>query len=111
MRLPPAAIRSALFCLFYVAAAIAQRSEAPAWQDVRSKNPQGVELSLRLADPHRYREGELIRAQITFQKRNPGRSEAPRREHWQFAGFLLDPVGKCGSLSSPCFQSMNFGFD
>src|ERR1035437_228105 len=35
----------------------------------------------------------------------------PPRERWQFAGFLLDPAGNCGSLASPCFQSMTLGLD
>jgi hypothetical protein len=65
---------------------------------------------LRLAEPHPYREGELIRARIGFPGAN-WLSAQPPRERWQFAGFLLDPVRDCGSLASPCFQSMNLGFD
>lgn len=104
-------IRPALLFLYCVPAAVAQPSAGPVWSDLQAKNPPGIELTLRLMEPHSYRQGELIRAQIGF----PGRSFAPAREpprdRWQFAGFLLDPVGNCGSLASPCFGSMTLGFD
>jgi hypothetical protein len=82
------------------AAAAAQQSADPAWSDMRAKNPPGIEFSLRLADPHAYSEGELIRALIAFP--GPGSLQPPPRELWQFAGVLLDPAGECGSLASPC---------
>ena len=105
MRLRRATVSCGLPCLLSVTAAIAQ------WGDLQSKNPPGIELSLRLTEPHSYREGELIRAEIRFPGRSPAPPQQPPREIWQFAGFLLDPAGSCGSVASPCFPSMILGFD
>jgi hypothetical protein len=109
MRILPSTVTSGLLCLFCVSAAVAQRSEPPAWSELQ--NPQGIELSLRLAEPHSYRAGELIRAEIRFPGRSLAPAPQPPREVWQFAGFLLDPAGNCGSLTLPCFPSMPLGFD
>ena len=106
MRLLPA-----LLCLSCIPAAVAQLSEGPPWSELRSKNPPGIELALTLAEPHRYHEGELIRAEVRFPGRIIVAAQQPPRERWQFAGFLLNPAGKCGSLASPCFQSATLGFD
>jgi hypothetical protein len=90
-------------------AAATQQSADPAWSDLRAKNPPGIEFSLRLADPHAYREGELIRAVIVF----PGTEflNPPPREIWPFAGVLLDPTGECGSLASPCPRPASATYD
>jgi hypothetical protein len=102
-----------LFWLCCVPVALAQPNAGPGWSDLEAKNPPGLEFSLRLVESHSYRESESIRAEI----RLPGRSLAPAQqpppEQWQFAGFLLDPAGDCGSLASPCFSStmMILGFD
>jgi hypothetical protein len=108
----PATLGCGLLCLFCAPAVIAQRSENPAWSELRVKNPPGIEFSLRLAEPHSYRAGELIRAQIRFSGWSPAPAQRPR-ELWQFAGFLLDPIENCGTLASPCYQptSMAQGFD
>ena len=111
MRILPSTVASGLLCLFCAPAAVAQQSEPPAWSELQAKNPQGIELSLRLAEPHSYRAGELIRAEIRFPGRSFAPAQQPPRERWQFAGFLLDPAGNCGSLASPCFQSTTLGFD
>jgi hypothetical protein len=103
-------ILPALLFLYCVRAAVAQPSPGPVWSDLRAKNPPGLELSLRLTEPHSYREGELIRAQIAFPGRMFAPSQPPPQEHWQFAGFLLDPAGDCGSLASPCHEPMTMGF-
>ena len=109
MRVMSAAVSAGLVCLFAVPAAVAQRNAGAIWNDLRAKNPPGIELSLRLIDPHSYREGELIRAEIKL----PGGSLAPTPhpppEMWQFAGLLLDPPANCGSLASPCLYSMPQG--
>lgn len=110
MRFLPAAVISVLLFLLDVPAARSQRNEGLPWSELQAKTPPGIELSLRLAESHPYREGELIRARIGFPGAN-WLSAQPPRERWQFAGFLLDPVRDCGSLASPCFQSMNLGFD
>lgn len=105
MRVLPAAIGAGLVCLFSVPAAVAQQSADAIWNDLRAKNPPGIDLSLRLIDPHSYREGELIRAEM----RLPGSREPtpqPPPEIWQFAGVLLDPPADCGSLASPCLYPM-----
>ena len=109
MRVMSAAVSAGLVCLFAVPAVVAQRNAGAIWNDLRAKNPPGIELSLRLIDPHGYREGELIRAEIKL----PGGSLAPTphapQETWQFAGLLLDPPANCGSLASPCLYSMPQG--
>ena len=104
MRILPATVISGLLCLFCVSAAVAQRSEPP-------KNPQEIEIWLRLAEAHSYRAGELIRAQIRFPGRSLAPAQQPPQESWQFAGLLLDPAGNCGSLAAPCFPPMALGFD
>jgi len=95
----------------FIVASVAQHGEPPAWSDLRAKNPGGMELSLQLDEPHRYREGELIRAQIRFPGQRSAMPAQPLpRERWQFAGFLLDPAVGCGSLAAPCFSSPTLGF-
>src|SRR5258707_2275826 len=111
MRLLLATVSSGLLCLLCGRAEVAQPSQDLLWSELQSKNPPGIGLALRLAEPHRYREGELIRAEVRFPGRSLAPSQQPPLEHWQFAGFLLDPAGKCGSFASPCFQSACLGFD
>jgi hypothetical protein len=104
MRVQPAAIGAGLVCLLSLPAAVAQQSAGAIWRDLRAKNPPGIDLSLRLIDPHSYREGELVRAEM----RLPGSLDPtphPPPEIWQFAGLLLDPPANCGSLASPCVYS------
>jgi hypothetical protein len=104
MRMLPATLGCGLLCLICAPAVVAQ------WSELRALNPPGIELTLRLAQPHSYRTGELIRAQIRFSGPSPTPRQRPR-EMWQYAGFLLDPAGNCGTVASPCFQSMAQGFD
>jgi hypothetical protein len=70
-----------------------------------------AQVSLRLLENRSYREGELIRAEVQplGQPFVPG--QPPPKERWQYAGFLLDPSRKCGSLATPCFQSTSLWFD
>jgi hypothetical protein len=100
----------AVLCVAFVPA-VSQQTAPPPWSELKTRNPPGLEILLQLIEPHRYREGELIRAQILFPAKSfaPGRQPPP--EQWQFAGFLLDPAGDCGSADKPCFQSMVLGFD
>jgi hypothetical protein len=100
----PATVGGGLLCLFCAPAVMAQ------WSELRAKNPPRIDLTLRLAQPHSYRAGELIRAQIMFSGPIPAPPQR-LRELWQFAGLLLDPAGNCGTLASPCFQPMALGFD
>lgn len=72
------------------------------WSDLRSKNPQGASIILRLVSPHPYRQGELISARLNLPD-NPPAQTAPLPEQWQFAGILLDPPMDCGTLDKPCF--------
>lgn len=61
---------------------------------------RGQSLTLSLTDPHPYRQGELVRAEIHL----------PDSQEWQFAGVLLDPPSSCGTLQNPCFlQASHFG--
>ena len=71
------------------------------WADLREHNPSGVEFSLRLLDPHLYRQGEAIRADFAH-SRPPDAAEPPSREDWQFAGLLIDPMAGCGDMAKPC---------
>jgi hypothetical protein len=88
--------------------AVPRQSADTAWSDLRAKNPAGMEFSLRLADPHAYREGELIRVEIKFPKSD---SPQPAEELWLFAGILLDPAGECGTMASPCPRPTNAIYD
>jgi hypothetical protein len=83
-------------------ALLAAQPGADPWSGLRSKNPPGLELSLRLLDPHEYRQGELIRMEA---KGLGGPLMPSPQEFWQFAGFLLDPPAACGSLQKPCFTA------
>jgi len=104
-------MRIVLLWLCCVPAAVAQQSVGPGWSDLEAKNPPGIELSLRLVEPHSYHESELIRAEIRFPGRSLAPAQQPPREQWQFAGLLLDPAGDCGSPARPCFAAMILGFD
>ncbi|MEO8657432.1 MAG: hypothetical protein ABI693_03135 [Bryobacteraceae bacterium] len=70
-----------------------------------------AQVSIRLLEDRRYHEGELILAEVQplGQPFVAGRPLA--KERWQYGGFLLDPPRKCGSLATPCFQSMALWFD
>jgi hypothetical protein len=90
-----------LLCLFWVSVAVAQPGADP-WGTLRSRNPSGVEITLRLLREGSYRQGELIRADVHY----PVETRTPQhlpREQWHSNGFLLDPAGVCGTLESPCF--------
>lgn len=87
-------MRFAVVCLVFVSAALAQ-----------------LDLSLALVEPHPYHEGELIRAQVRFNRASLSPLEGPQRETWHFAGFLLDPAGPCGTLAAPCFAWGTLGAD
>jgi hypothetical protein len=104
-------MRILLLWLCCVSATVARQNVGPGWSDLEAKNPPGMELSLRLVEPRSYRESESIRAEIRLPGRSPAPAQQPPPEQWQFAGFLLDPAGDCGSLARPCFASMILGFD
>jgi hypothetical protein len=72
------------------------------WSELRSRNPQGASIILRLVSPHPYRQGELISAGLNLPD-NPPAQAAPLPDQWQFAGILLDPPTDCGTLEKPCF--------
>ncbi len=67
------------------------------------QNPPGLELSLRLLDPHPYQQGELIRVEMKLPNTFPGQGTPPA-EIWTFGGLLLDPAQDCGLIAKPCFQ-------
>jgi hypothetical protein len=79
----------------------AQGGGAP-WNDLRSKNPPGLAVTLRLLNPHAFRRGELIAAELNLPNHPPVQIPPPA-EHWQFAGMLLDPPADCGIIAKPCF--------
>ena len=64
----------------------------------RAQDPSPPVVSLHLT-AHQFREGELMRAEIT----------APER--WQFGGLRLDPPAKCGTIDALCFSSVALWFD
>src|SRR4051794_13163936 len=72
------------------------------WSGLRSSNPTGVSISLRLSNAHAFRQGELIRAELYVPDFVPGASSPPA-EQWQFTGLLLDPSTTCGTVTKPCF--------
>ncbi len=77
------------------------------WGELRAKNPSGSSVTLRLVNPHVFRQGELIAAELNLPDFPP--MQTPQlAEYWQFAGLLLDPAGECGTVSKPCFLS-DFG--
>ena len=86
MRVLPAAAGAGLVCLLSIPAVAAQQSAGAIWDDLRAKNPPGIELSLRLIDPHSYREGELIRAEMWLPAEGREPAPHPPPEMWQFAG-------------------------
>src|SRR5947209_6396330 len=79
----------------------AQGGRAP-WDELRSKNPPGIAISLRLINPHPFHQGELIAAELNLPDYSPVRTP-PLAEHWQFGGLLLDPPLDCGTVAKPCF--------
>jgi hypothetical protein len=97
-----------LIWLLYLPVALAQQSPDP-WSGLRAKNPPGIEVLLRLLQEGSYRQGELIRAEVT----DPGPDVPPPQpmppEIWSSYGFLFDPAGNCGTLASPCFPSAPMG--
>jgi hypothetical protein len=111
MRILPGAIGSILLCLLPVPVAVAEQNASAVWSDLQARNPPGLEFSLRLTDPHSYREGELIRAEIRFPSQSQASAQQPPPASWQFYGLLLDPAKDCGTLASPCRSSMTDGFD
>src|SRR5260370_33522510 len=111
MRILPGAISSILLCLLPVPVAVAQQNASAVWSDLQARNPPGLEFSLRLTDPHTYREGELIRAAIRFPSQSQASAQQPQPESWQFYGLLLDPAKDCGTLVSPCRSSTTEVFD
>jgi hypothetical protein len=72
------------------------------WNDLRAKNPRDFTTTLRLVNPHPFRQGEIIVAEMKLPDSAPVRTPPPP-EHWQFAGILLDPPADCGTLAKPCF--------
>src|ERR1039458_9908486 len=94
-----APMRYGLICLLCCSAAVAQPGADP-WSALRAKNPPGIEVLLRLLREGSYRQGELIRAEVS----DPGPGVPPPQplppEIWSFYGFLFDPAGNCGTLAS-----------
>ena len=72
-----------------------------AWNDLRSKNPPGIDFHLRLMEPQPYRQGELLRMELKLPAPPPPAS-APAKEMWHLAGFLIDPHADCGTMAKPC---------
>lgn len=90
-----------LMLLWLVPVLNAQGGDAP-WNDMRSKNPPGFAVILRLVNPHAFRQGELIAAELNLPD-HPRVQTPPPAEQWQFAGVLLNPPADCGTVAKPCF--------
>jgi hypothetical protein len=86
-------VAAGFLCVFLCSQANAQQSFEQFHESLRSENPPDTQFTLRLPDPHPYREGELVPIEVTFR--------APERRY-QFAGVLLDPPQDCGDLQKPC---------
>ena len=74
------------------------------WSALRSSNPTGLSIELRLNNPHAFHQGELISAELNLPTFVPG-GASPASEQWQFAGILLDPAVNCGTVARPCFAA------
>ena len=90
-----------LTLLWLVPVLNAQSGGAP-WSNLRSENPPGLSVTLRLVNPHTFRQGELIAAELNLPDHPPAQTTPPA-EHWQFAGIVLDPPADCGTVAKPCF--------
>src|SRR4051794_20109173 len=98
-----------LLMVLWLAPLLYGQSGAP-WTDIRAKNPPDVKIMLRLLDSHAFREGELIRAEMSVPEHRPMQGPPPA-EHWQFGGLLLDPAADCGTVAKPCFVGAPGGMD
>ncbi len=79
---------------WWIVMAMGLRAATP-WDELRARNPPGLKFELRLAQPHVFRQGELIRIEST---------RPAQAQEWQFAGFLIDPpAAMCGVVTKPCF--------
>src|SRR5882724_7726938 len=87
------------FVLGLIPVALVGQSGAT-WNDLRAKNPSGIEFHLRLMEARECRQGELIRIELNLPSFSPG--QLPPAEQWQPAGFLLDPPADCGTVAKPC---------
>jgi hypothetical protein len=103
-------MRSSPALVFVVSCMPYALAQPAAWNELRSKNPPGIEVSLRLTEARPYAEGELVQASVAFPVR-PAPPGQPAKETWQFTGLLVDPAGACGSVAKPCFPSMPLGFN
>jgi len=92
-----------LMLLWLVAVLNAQGGGDP-WSGLRSKNPPDLAVTLRLVNPHPFRQGELIAADLNLPN-HPPLQTPPSAEYWQFAGILLDPPADCGTVAKPCFPT------
>ncbi len=90
-----------LWILVFAAGWLAPIAVAQPWSGVH--NPAGVEISLKLVDPHPFRQGELIVMQMQPPEWTMG---PPPPEQWQLQGLLLDPpAADCGSMAKPCTET------
>ena len=78
------------------------------WTGLRSKNPPGIAITLRLASQHPFRQGELISAEFHLPDGSAVQAPPPA-EQWQFSGILLDPPVDCGTIAKPCYPSGSAG--
>lgn len=88
-----------LLCLAQVLSA---QGGVDPWSGLRSSNPPGMSIALRLINPHAFRQGELIKTELNLPDFIPG-AGSPPAEQWQFTGLLLDPPTNCGTVIKPCF--------
>jgi hypothetical protein len=88
-----------LLCLAQVLSA---QAGVDPWRGLRSSNPPGITIALRLMSPHQFHQGEVIQAELHVPDvvLNAG---SPPAEQWQFTGLLLDPATSCGTVAKPCF--------
>jgi hypothetical protein len=93
-----------ILMLLWLAPVLNAQGGSDPWNDLRSKNPPGLALTLRLVNPHAFRQGELIAAELNLPDHPPVQTPPPT-EQWQFAGILLDPAANCGTVAKPCGAS------
>lgn len=90
-----------LLCLAQVLGA---QGGSDSWSALRSSNPPGLSIVLRLTNPHAFRQSELISAELKLPNYVPDLASPPP-EQWQFTGILLDPASTCGTVVKPCIPN------
>jgi hypothetical protein len=89
--------------LLFLARLLCAQEGGDPWSKIRSSQPPDLSIMLRVLEPHEFRQGELIKAEVNLPDFPPPGMKPPA-EHWQFVGLLLDPPAACGTVLKPCYS-------